>query len=260
MMWNEMSINHLKSKIDSGIPIKSIIREMSIECILEDKDTPSFPFFVDKDKVDVNLRSDNITYSCSEEEIKKIIHYRKTPSDLFVSKESKFIGYKNEILKIFRNERFSIFHCSNKVGTTYMLMCCAIDYMINNTGKNILIVSCDCDVSDFLDIYRKVPFYLKIGISKVSKDRILFENGTDLTITSNKYYGFTIDLTIIDDISKFDSLLIKNLIPQFSSISNSQFIGSCSDKIIFDNFELSLIKKYDLTPFCRDDKLTEIFN
>ena len=266
MIWDKKSIEILEDKINSGVTLKSILREISIECILEDKDSPSFPFYIQgKNYIDPRLKAAFINYKFSDEEILQTLHFKNNPLNLLISLSGPeyITSYESEIVRIHREKRFNLFHTPHRnVGTTHTILFCVIDYIINNYEKSVVVYIPDKNLKKLVDIYKEVPFYLKPGIISMTDGNkyvnINFENGNRILLTNSfGHTGMNYDYLFIDDISRFENNIFNYFLPM-ASIKDTQILAYCSDKQKFDGVKFSVLNKYDLSSFTRDDKLNKL--
>lgn len=266
MIWDKNSIYELENKIKSGIPLKSIIREMSIDYILEDKnESLSFPFYISSDNyIDTDLRSSNIEYNYSEEEIKNIFVYKHSPVELLklLSGPENISQYEKEIIKIYKENRFNLFYTPHKnVGTTHMIFFCAMHHIINNTERSVLLYTPDKNnFEKFLNIYKEIPFYVKPGIKSLLHGskylNIIFDNLNQILLTTS-FAGVSkySDYLLIDDICRFESKIFDHFFP-ILSYQDSRVMAYCSDKKRFDEINISILTKNDLSSI--NDKLNKL--
>lgn len=267
MIWDKKSIEILEDKVNSGITLKSILREISIECILEDKDSPSFPFYIQgKSYIDPRLKAAFINYKFSDEEILQTLHFKNNPLDLLrsLSGPEYITFYESEIVRIHREKRFNLFHTPHRnVGTTNTIIFCVIDYIINSYDKSVVVYIPDKNLKKLVDIYKEIPFYLKPGIISMTDGNkyvnIKFDNGNRILLTNS--FGRTsmnYDYLFIDDISRLENNIFNYFLPMASMRNDTQILAYCSDKKIFDNIKFSILNKYDLSSLTRDDKLNKL--
>jgi hypothetical protein len=272
MTWDKKSIEILENKIKSGISLKSILREMSIECILENKESPSFPFYIERnDYIDTDLRASNIKYNYSEEEIKNIYLYKNNPVELLkiLSGPEIITTYEKGILKIYQSNRFNLYFTPHRnVGTTHTIFLCAMHYIFNNSEKSVLLYTPDDkSLKRLLNIYKEIPFYAKPGIKSLTHGskylNIIFDNHTQiLATTSFGSVSKQFDYLLIDDIYRFEENIFYYFFPMASSKSESRIMAYCSDKKRFDEINIPILTKNDLSLLSlekyRDDKLNKL--
>ena len=94
---------------------------------------------------------------------------------------------------------------------------------VSNTVKEI--------IRKIKDIYKLLPFFLKMGVSNWNERSLAFDNGSRIQ-TQNRSkepaIGFTIDLLYLDEFAKIPDNIIRSyyasVVPTVSSITNSKII------------------------------------
>ena len=94
---------------------------------------------------------------------------------------------------------------------------------VSNTVKEI--------IRKIKDIYKLLPFFLKMGVHNWNEKSLSFENGSRIQ-TQNRSkepaIGFTIDLLYLDEFAKIPDNIIRSyyasVVPTVSSVSNSKII------------------------------------
>jgi hypothetical protein len=148
----------------------------------------------------------------------------------------KLREYQKEIIKLYTENRYSILMASRQSGKTVSAAIVMLWTVLFNKDKGIMVVA---NVSNTVkeiirkikDIYRLLPFYLKIGVSNWNERSLSFENGSRIQ-TQNRSkepaIGFTVDFLYLDEFAKIPDNIIRsyyaNVVPTVSSMSNSKIV------------------------------------
>jgi len=214
-----------------------------------------------------NVRKIGISYNLNEYEIKEYFKCQ----DIFYFLKNYCLLKNNEIFEIKNYHKKLIFKFSNyrlnkiaicrQSGMTTLLFCYILHNILFEKNYSILFIGNNFEI--FINIYKKLPFFLKIGISRYKRNNIEFENGNKIIIKSNisECLGFSPNLLIIDDLDFKNNLNnLNNLILSIYSRKNDKIIlSSCFKKensffhkMIknsikkLNNFEPTLINFYDV--------------
>lgn len=275
MIWNSKSIENISNRINEGESIKSALRDISIDCIINNEENPNFPFYINPSSnyVDTGLRGSNIEYEYTKEEIVNIIKYKDSPDEFLRSQ----IGPANlsELERLvtleYKNNRFSnivynFSHSTSNDAVLYnILIFISLHYSIFNNDSKIGIFSNTINHvgtnrdSNLLDIYSFFPFYIKPGIRSVNKKKdhtkISFDNGSSICLSSKlqllSFFDFVILYTNNPDLN-----FIKDTVLSLGFKKNSRFIIISEKKIenqsIFHNLDIKYIE--------RDKKISKIIS
>ena len=150
--------------------------------------------------------------------------------------EIKLRNYQNDIIKLFNDNRYSILMASRQIGKTISAAIYILWYILFNDDKGVMIVANKAKttkeiVSKIKDIYKLLPFYLKVGVSNWNEYSISLENGSRVQTesrTTEPAIGFTIDILYLDEFAKVPDSIIRKyygeVVPIVSSIDNSKII------------------------------------
>jgi hypothetical protein len=258
MNWNTELIDKLTSLISNGVSLKSIVREISIDSILNDFDAPlSFPFYLPNktsSEIDVNYRSANINFKYTDDEISNYYKFKEDPVSLlkFIYNNDTF-KYQEDIINTFNSKKLLVIESLRGFGGNEILSFCILHYIMFNTDKSIVIFDHESSRRVFKQ-YELLPFYLKPGIEKRTiSDKVYqveFDNGNRITIRKYdenfKYYS-NHDLIFVNKVP-FDKDMMIVIITAMSRQAKVVFSVLSSsdnyDKSIFENFSKIDIAEY----------------
>lgn len=266
MKWTTEKVNQVSDRLRSGENMKSIIRDISIDTIINNEDkNPKFPFYIPKSgPVDPSLKSSYIPFDYTIDEIKSMMIYQNNPVDLYkYIKGLNVLECEEEIINESINNRFLIFNAPRKVGISTLLSFICSHYLIKHESKTILFLT---ESSKFMMMYQKIPYYLKPGICHMNKSNQLtevkFDNGCKILVSQHKYMqhpiGRSFDYVVIDDLlvtPNFDQIIYSisairdSQILIYNGIENISFNGSQ----IFQMFKkINTFREYNLEKiFCK---------
>jgi len=146
--------------------------------------------------------------------------------------------YQEQILRQYQNNRFNIFLSPRQSGKTITSSIFLLWYLLFNSEKNAMILANIGDTSaELMDkiktIMKKLPFFMKPGISVYNVMTMKFDNGCRVmakTTTKSSSIGFTVHFLYMDE---------------FAHI-NPNFIGSFF-KSVFPTVAASLISRIIIT-------------
>lgn len=272
MIWTTDKINQLKSLIDSGDSIKSIIRDITIDSVLDEESTTEivFPFVTKKDKVNTKYRNSDILFRYTDDEIRKILYYDKNPNEFFEDIVSTSflrssmkipVSFRRYFLEQSRESRFIYTNVpSRKLGTTSLLSFLAYYHLIFNKTQltyDIMILSSDDRhlIHDYIkEMYESTPFFMKPGLIEIKEDRLKFDRGCiTISNTPNMAFGRGSDMIIIDDF--YNRSVYNTLIPLMRARRDSMMIIASTNKN--DDIDSSIFNAIDMRDFIRENNLDE---
>lgn len=206
MIWNTELVNDLIDQYSESQSIKSLMRSVSINHILSDHNSKvEFPFLINSKSCDISYRSPNLLFEYTNTEIESLCEIRTDPTSIF-----KYIGvtpYKcqYEMARNCNLYRFNLAICSRGIGSTFAAIILSLNYILTNTDKTIQYIClsnsiCDKNMSIFKIAYEILPFYMKVGILKINRFEIKFDNGCRIVfIHKDKLQiGYGVDRLVID--------------------------------------------------------------
>lgn len=275
-MWNTERINLLSNDIENGKSLKSILRDISIDSLLDiNSGVPIFPFYLPNNgKIDVNMRSDNVPFQLTDSEMRNYILYYQNPIFLYeiLKKNWPFREGDKELISTheklwidnYYKNRFNL-NISTSISETYKLsFFCAFHYLLFNNNKSIIVFSnfsylgaSDEEVNYFINkYYRIVPFYLKPGISMIKNNSILFDNNTKITILNyDKSKVYDADFVIIPDLDSIDNT--DSIFVSMLSKSKTRMVV-CTKKNICNSNSFSIFERLSILDYIREENLDSL--
>ena len=171
--------------------------------------------------------------------------------------------YQEQILKQYQNNRFNIFLSPRQSGKTITSSIFLLWYLLFNSEKNAMILANIGDTaSELMDkiktIMKKLPFFLKPGISIFNVMTMKFDNGCRVlakTTTKSSSIGFTVHFLYMDEFAHINPNFIggffKSVYPTISSSKISRIIITSTPNGLNKFYELysaALEKKNDFNP------------
>ena len=209
MIWNSKIINDIESQVLSGYDFRTILRELSIDDILSDnKYGIKFPFYTGIDMSDlscVNYRNADIPFEYTDVEKQSIKDIICDPKNIFKYLD-KFTPYKyqEDWIDKFKMNKYNLYLCSRQVGSSTMAHISLIYFLMTNTKDYCLFLTNNDDsMRRFLEIYKSLPFYLKIGIKQIKGRTIFFDNECEVIFTNKISLSKKIDLFISEEFNNF---------------------------------------------------------
>lgn len=103
----------------------------------------------------------------------------------------KLRDYQQKVLKDFTEKRFNIWMSSRQMGTTNIKIIFFLHSMIFNTNFNILsfehkLMENMEILERFRSIYEHLPYFLKPGVLEYNTNKILFDNGSEISFLDKK--------------------------------------------------------------------------
>lgn len=198
-------------------------------------------------KNQVGVRRAGVNWAWTEEEIEE---YTKCKLDIYYFAEKyckikledgtidhpKLRDYQKDIIDLFTNNRYSILMASRQSGKTISVAITMLHYVTFNNDKGALIVANKSNtVIEIMDkiknIYKNLPFFLKVGVITWNMRSLAFENGCRIKTearTKEPSIGFTIDFLYLDEFAHVPNTIAdkfyKSVVPTVSSIENSKII------------------------------------
>lgn len=191
------------------------------------------------------IRKSGIFFAMNQEELEEYIkcklsvhyfaeHYCKIKLEDGSIGQMKLRDYQKDNIEFIQNNRFTINFSSKQmgIGTVYsiyflwrmLFVADKIIYTIANKTANMTEL-----IRKMKDIYKLLPFFLKVGIINWSEKQIIFDNGSriiGLSRAKDIVIDHKIDIFHIQEFSKIPWCedLFKNIFPTISSYKDSKFI------------------------------------
>jgi len=266
MIWNSDSIYRLRKQIERDISVRQIIREISIDTILEDTDEPSFPFTTKEDRINMNERMPYILYSYNEEEMRDIIYYRSNPNSFLnlidnQSVSTMPISFRKDCIEAFSNHKFNLVKSEPMCGNTTLIGFMIYHYICFNVDKSALYVANDyniaCLIQIIMDFYHRTPFYLKPGVIKRTNSEIVFDNGSRIRANTNNKLTISSNYNIImtDNVEVTSSILLC-LVPVMTALRDSRFIALIYNEV--NRVYPIIFNKLDIISYRRQSNLDKL--
>lgn len=282
-MWSTKSINQLALEINSGRKLKSVLRDISINNLLNPNDTttPIFPFYLTTNGSTLNtlLRAGNILFDYTNEEIQKIMYYKENPLSLYEyisNTEGNYapayrigdLGLK--YINITKENRFNLLHCTSELKIIRPIIFSALHYAIFNSEKYIFIYSDNRSMQSSLilkSMLDSVPFFVSPGIVSIKSSKfnlkVKFDNGSVIEISNsdNSRLVYTDYLIIDNTISTKNTILYKIAnITSALARPESRINIITNNKDLFNSSPFSNFVKMDFTPEIRQDIINDILD
>lgn len=235
MIWNSDLINDLIDQYNNGQSIKSLVRSISINHILSDStEKVDFPFLIDSKSGDIFYRSPNILFEYTNSEKESLCKLKSSCVEIF--KHVGIIPYEcqYDIVNNSSLYRFNLAICSRNIGSTSAAIISLLNYILTNTDKTVQYICknntiCDKNMETFKYLYENLPFYMKVGILKINRFEIKFDNGCRIIFVHKDKLkiGYSIDKLVIDSCPITKS--ISDIILSCISIRGSFLIISNKD-------------------------------
>ncbi len=283
MIWTTEKINHLSIDIENGKSLKSILRDISIDVLLDSNSkSPIFPFHLPhKGKIDVSMRSNNVPFELTDSEIEKYNLFYQSPIDLYeIARESwpiregspthTSMHEKLWISNYYKN-RFNLI-ISPSISETFKLsFFCAFHYLLFNYNKSVIIFN-DFDQEDgylrsisYIDYfinryYKGIPFYLKPGISSTTSNNILFDNNSRIDVMEyDKSKIYDADFILIPDLDRIDNggSIALNFVPMLAK-SETRMMVCTKKNILYNSDSFSIFEKLNVLDYLREENLDKL--
>lgn len=196
--------------------IKQKKRDDKIGELLNEKS--SFPKKSPYYRRDESIRAGDILFDYTSDEIESLMRIVYDPEYLLSLTKAitPTLGYSNIVLRPYqqqaltnyKNNRFNTIINSRQSGMSLILALEALHYAYSS-NKSILITANKIDTAyNILDkvkmLYRNLPFYAKLGVNRIGRKSITFNNGSSIRTgtfcgSSGSTLGITYDFTIVDD-------------------------------------------------------------
>lgn len=150
--------------------------------------------------------------------------------------------YQKGIIDLFTKNNYSILMASRQTGKTVSAAITILHYCLFNKDKGVMIVANKgTTVIEIVDkiknIYKLLPFHLKMGIVNWNQSSIVFENNCRIKTdkrTKEPAIGFTIDFLYIDEFAHIPNNIIEQyytaVVPIISSVENPRFVITSTPK------------------------------
>lgn len=148
----------------------------------------------------------------------------------------KLRDYQKDIIDLYTNNRFSMLMASRQTGKTISAAITILHYITFNNDKGVMIVANKANtVIEIMDkiknIYKNLPFFLKVGIINWNNRSMALENGCRIKTearTKEPSIGFTVDFLYLDEFAYVPNSIAekfyKSVVPTVSSIDNSKIV------------------------------------
>lgn len=269
-MWNTEKINHISEQIDRGKTLKSILRSISIDTILEpESKTPIFPFYLShRGEINSGLRASDIPFEFTKSEVKKYKSCYHNPLELYnIIEKSSLIHEK--WINNYHSNRFNL-NISPILESSKLIAFCAVHYILFNHDKSIILFDDSDDIMQiFIQIYKNIPFYLKPGICSQNdhyklnnnglNSELSFDNGSKIVVSEyNKSIIYNADFVIVNELSKvIDSHTFAfNFIPLLAKAETRMMIcTSVQNNILYNSDSFSIFEKLNIFEYLREINL-----
>ena len=174
-------------------------------------------------------------YKCKTDIFYFAEKYCKIKSEDGKIKNIRLRDYQESVLDLFSGNR-AILMASRQTGKTICAAITLLHYITFNNDKGCMVVANKAStVIEIIDkiknIYKLLPYFLKVGVINWTNRSLSFENGTRIKTearTKEPSSGFTIDFLYLDEFAHIPRNIIeayyRSVVPTVSSISNSKII------------------------------------
>jgi hypothetical protein len=167
----------------------------------------------------------------------------------------KLRDYQIDILDLIDKNRFVIEFVSRQCGISVVNAIYFLHQAMFGKPKNIVCVankSCSSKdlISKIKEIYKLMPFFLKIGVINWNEKQIVFENNSRIIsyTARNLAIGFGIDIMYVEDMAKLpieiSKQIFNNILPTIRARKNDKFIIKSQPNGF--NFFYDLVKNSEL--------------
>lgn len=193
------------------------------------------------------VRRRGIKFSMTDQEMQEYIkcglsiyyfaeHYCKIKLEDGSVDQMKLRDFQKDIIKLYTENRFSILMASRQIGKTISASIVILHFCLFNNDKGVMIVANKGEtvkeiIKKIKDIYKLLPFFLKVGITNWNEKQIAFENNSRIQTQARSKepsIGFTIDLLYLDEFAKVPHNIIRqyygSVVPTVSNVENSKII------------------------------------
>lgn len=195
---------------------KSFIRDNKLSHILDDViEYPiSNPYF-NKLK---GIRNSNIEFDLTDSELDNLQMINRNYRVFFDIFNPLPTSLQRKIIHDIYSNNHLIFDVDRQVGSSTASMMYLLYYIIVNSKKNILFISATTmseSFEKFLNLYKNLPFFIKPGILKFNKNKIVFENMNTINFSTFIGDGYkNLDFIILQDLA-FNKLINLNYISKY---------------------------------------------
>ena len=283
MTWTTEKINQLSIEIENGKSLKSILRDISIDVLLDkNSKSPIFPFYLpNKGKIDANMRSSNVPFELTDSEMEKYNLYYQNPIDLYEIVKKYWpirVGSLNHTPiheKVWINNyyqyRFNLIISSSISETFKLSFFCIFHYLLFNCDKSVIVFSnshnglqdryfltTEQTINYFLyKYYRETEFYLKPGISLITDNLILFDNNSRITILEyDKSKIYEADFILIPDLDEINKDITFNFVPMLAKSETRMMI--CKKDNLYNSNSFSIFEKLNIIDYLREENLDKL--
>lgn len=275
MTWNTEKINHLSNEILEGKTLKSLLRDISIDSILDSESSDlSFPFYLPykMNDVDTDLKAANIPFEFTKKEIENYYKYLYNPIELYKVMNIDLFSYEEALINNYYNNRFNLTILPQGMKLPNLLAFFVLHYITFNKDKTILII--DEHLNDIRNLlinhYRSIPFYLKPGIVKQAiiydpkksgpngaKFELRFDNGSRI-ISTGYNSSYKSDFILITNLDKNEDVpKLIDLIPLLSMNDSKMMILTTQNNLFNSNY-FSIFERLDIKDYFREENLNRL--
>jgi len=267
-MWTTEKINQLSNDIERGRTLKSLLRNISIDTILDPKSQePIFPFYLPhKGEISSGLRAANVPFEFTEDEIKKYTSCYHDPLGLYSIISPTPLSHEKAWISNYHSKRFNL-NIASKLESSKLIAFCALYYLVFNRDEKLIIFdNTDEVIKSFIQGYKDIPFYLKPGIisEKLHYHRsvrfeISLDNGSKMIVTEyDKSKIYDADFIIISDLDKVDDphTIAFNFIPLLAKKDTRMMVcTSTQNNILYNSDSFSIFEKLNIFEYLREINL-----
>jgi len=187
------------------------------------------------------VRKEGIKYSHSYAELEEYHKCKKDPIYFIESycmlndKHIVLRDYQKDIVLEWTNTRFILIKNSRQMGVTLIVSLLQLYNALFNQNENNIILTQKKDTSRHIltnikEIYKTIPFFLQVGVSKYNENEICFENKSKIRISSLNEQGSAVSFLFWDCFNWCNETqaeqTYKHLIPSFTQ-ENAKVIIQC---------------------------------
>jgi hypothetical protein len=144
--------------------------------------------------------------------------------------------YQKDILDLYKNNNRCMLMASRQLGKTVNAAIMMLWYITFHNDKGVMIVANKANtvieiVDKIKNIYKELPYWLKVGVINWNNRTLAFENGCRIKTearTKEPSIGFTIDFLYLDEFAHIPKNIInyyyRAIVPVVSAINNSKII------------------------------------
>lgn len=206
---------------------ESSIRDHKLATLLgEEKTFPEkYPFF----NGDKFLRNSEVVIEFSNGEKKELIELKQIPNKFFKYTKMEPYLFQSQLFDNLFKERFVLIRKGRQLGISKIIFNYSL-YKLLMCKSSILVISNKPSESlnMLIQTLRKIPIIYQVGIKKITKSKIEWENGSLIKFISynNLIIGRNYDVTLLLDSSFCSnlSMILNSIVPSISARVNEQII------------------------------------